>query len=194
MRSGSAKWIFPDVADVLLTADLHLSVFLQEALLLAHADLASWGTDLDEATVATRAKGVHTPSHLGFTAHNGSLLVGHEALSERVVDVDLLNLVSIVLFPLLLVFALIPFLLVSCFLPLLFLPPHSLIFLHPDKLPDIILRNMIGRIWTARYLIEQLTLRMFNLMRMQIVLRLEIAKNDCLPNVMQFPITIDLMQ
>ena len=54
------------------------------------------------------------------------------------------------------------------------------LFLDLDKFPDVVLRNVVRCVWTARYFIVNFAFRMFDFMGVEIVLCFEVAENDWL--------------
>jgi hypothetical protein len=53
---------------------------------------------------------------------------------------------------------------------------------------------MVRGVGAARYLVVDFTVRVFDLMRMEVVLCFEVAKDDWLVEEVRLPITINFMQ
>ena len=68
------------------------------------------------------------------------------------------------------------------------------LFFYLDEFPDIILRIMVGCVWTTWYFIVDFAVWMFDLVSMKIVLCFEVAKNDWLAEKMRFAITVNFMK
>jgi hypothetical protein len=121
-------------------AQLRLAMFVQQTLLLAHAQLTLLGQpDAHETAIASGAEGVHPPNSLVLAPHNSPLLKRQKPLRKRVVNIDTDDLI-----PILRIFLNLQ--------ALTLLLPLSL-RLYLDKFPNIILRDMIAGIRTARNLI-----------------------------------------
>ena len=122
-------------------------MFIEQCLLLRHAKLARVRIVkryLDKSTISSRSKRMNFPYLPILTPHDTSFLKAQKLLSKRMIDMNLDNLISI--FHFLLIFL--------------------ALSLKSNKLPNIILRNMITSIRTTRNLIMQFTFWMLYLMGM----------------------------
>lgn len=144
------------MADVLVLTYLQLPVLLQQPLLVTHAQFPLFAADPHEPPVASRPQTPYLPHLLLLGSHHAALLDVEEALSEGMIDVGRYDLV-----------------------PLRIVRGVRLRGIDFNEFPDIILCNVVRIVRAARYLIERSTLRYFDLMGMQIVLRLDIAKDEC---------------
>jgi len=123
----------PDVAYVLLVAQLRLPMLLQQSFLLGHAQISLRTlveSDFDKPPVSSWPERLHLPDLPILAAHDAAFLEGEKALGERVIDEDPDNFVTVL-----------ELLRLSALLDL-------------DEFPDVVLGDMVGGVGTAGDLVE----------------------------------------
>ena len=188
----------PDMANMFLMANLCFSVFVEQSFLLTHTKLSLvfTGADFDETSISSWSEGVNLPQHSLLASYNDSSFKRQEPLSEGVIDVDVDDLIANIL-----LFFLCDWLFFFFFDDLLCFFDNFLLFfefrrvlLSLDELPDIILRDVIGRVGAAWDLIEEFAVWMFDFVGMKVILGLQIAQNNGIRKGVRLSVAIDLMQ
>ena len=134
---------------MLIRTYLQLTMLLEQSFKFTHAQHTFRTAYCYESSVPSLTVTMNLPHFLFFRSDDASLLKAQKSLCKRMVYININKFILIFYF--------------------LFSRLSSPLLISPNKLPDIILRNMIRIEGAARNLIKMPTLWHFDFMCMQIV-------------------------
>ena len=162
------------MADVLLLTEFCFSVLVQKTFLLGHAQLSSriFKGYPHETSISPWTERLYLPNLFSLTSHDTPFLKGQKSLGERVVYVHSYDFVTI----------------------LQLRGVRFVLRLELDKLPNVVLGDVIAGVGAAGYLVVEFAVGMFYFMSMQVIFGFEVAEYDWISEDVLLPIRIDLVK